>query len=288
MKRGIRFALGFVLLLVFGVRIAQVFSNMDAQTGFYLQFRSWLTYPIVVLLLIGFVVSHRAYRRMRCADSDTVSFGAAAFILTSSTGLGVVYACVRSLFSLLRVHPIEQFFMSAQQLRILGISSGVFKAEAVVALLGLASAVWFIRFALPRLQSPSGLFRSVWFSLLPPAWYLLRAAVAFISQPVNSHDTVELAAIAAPLCLAHLWFSIVQQISFPATEASTRRMSASAFATAACCCCLALPDLILSFRIGDYTSAVVRVCDALSAFTACYYANRLLKTAKEVPADVQS
>ena len=287
MKRGTQIALSAALLAAFGARLAQVHGNIDAQSGFYHAPRLWLSLPVLAALLAGGFTASHAYRKQCAASMETVEFGGTAFVLTLSTSLGAMYACARILYDIFRLHSFEHFFMTTRQLRILGFSNGAFKAEAVTALLGLAAAVWFARFALPRLKSKTGLYRNVWFALVPPAWYLVRAAVAFISEPINSNDSVKLISVAAAFSLANVWFAIAQQVSFSATESATKRLSAGAFAAAALCCCLALPDLILSVRVGAYSEAVVRVSDALSALTACYYAHRILKTAKEVPADVQ-
>ena len=287
MKRGVHYALGAALLALFGARLFQVIGNVDAQTGFYHEPRLWLSLPALAALLAGGFAASAVYRKRRADNCEELEFGGAAFVLTLSTGLGVAYACVRTLVDILRLHSFDHFFMTTRQLRILGFSNGSFKAEALAALLGAAAAVWFALFALPRLKSRTGLYRAVWFALMPPAWYLLRAVVAFICQPVNSNDSVQLISIAAALALANVWFSVAQQAAFSATVNTTRRLSAGAFAAAALCCCLALPDLVLSVRVGAYTEAVYRVSDALSALTACHYARRILKSAKEVPADVQ-
>ncbi len=287
MKRAAEPILGGALVLLFALRLTQVIGNIDAQTGFYRSPRLWLTLPAIAILAAGAAVAAWACKKRCAASSETAVFGSATFVLTCSAGLGIVYACLRTLIDIFRLHGPEHFFMSTRQLRILGFANGSFKAEAVLSVVGLAAAVWFMRFAMPRLKGPTGLWRSVWFALVPVVWYLARAIVVFITQPVNGNDTVALISIAASVSLAYAWFSVAQQVAFSPTEAVTRRLSVSAFACAAFCCCLSLPDIVLSLRVGAYTEAVRRVSDALSALAACCYARGILKTAKEAPGDVQ-
>lgn len=276
-------------VLALGVRVWDAAANIDAKTGFYIAGHSWLNAAVLVLLAAAAVGLWRGAKGRVPAQSEEYPHSGAAFVLLLSAGLCAAYSALRTLWDIAVLHPLSHFLMNGTQLRALGFANGSFRLQALAALFGFAAAAWFVKAALPHAKrGEKGLYRAPGFALAPVLWYMLRAVAAFVGEPVNSHDTVKLVALASPLALAWIWFALAKYTSFQAKEDVTRALALSAFACAVCTLALALPDAVVSARAGLYAELVARLADGLSAAAALLLCGGILKTAKECPkTDVQ-
>ena len=229
----------------------------------------------------------RGARGKIAPESEQLHCVRIGFVPAAATALLIVYASADKLASILRMHPLSHFFMNREQLFVLGFENGAFRLDAVTALAGFAAAVWFALWSVPFLRGKTGVRAMPWFALVSVLWYCLRAINAFVGEPLNSSDSVEIIALFACIALAFVWFRIARWTTFSATAQGTQQILFAAYAAAVIVLAWQLPDVVIYVRRGAFNDAYYCIADLFSALAALALSRMVADQAKESTKNVQ-
>lgn len=270
---------------LFLLRVCEAVWLIDPFTGYCNAGSWWYHWLIAALVAALAMLAYKMFGGLSAKEPGEFDDGFGLFPFFAVAGLLSGYASGSLMLSVVRQHPLAHFFMSSNQLASLGIASGGFRVSFLCAVFGLLAAVWMLAAAVHCARREKGLYNSVWFSLAPVVFYVLRAVACFASGPINANDTMSVISIASSLILAYFFLMCARFVSLDSSAVVIKKLAV--FALIACCVSAAfsLPTVYCRVLAGEYTEALLTLGDAACSLLAARLADTILKNC-EVKTDV--
>ena len=278
MTRTRRYNLCLLLTLpLFAVRLYEIVSGeVESPSGFLAHGAGpvhWLSLALSIAGAAYLACSLRGFDPAADADAKTPALR----LCLASAALATAGASIAQLINIFSTHELAQFFMTRAQLTALGIMIDGFRLAALCALVGLFAAAWFGLSAIKgELNSSPAL------SLMPPAWFALRAVVCFARGPINANNTVTVSEIAACMVMASACAALSRTAALGEQGKAARRLVCFSALGLYFAVGFALPNAYFHLKTNSAHDALFTLALALAALCAALFAKAALAGDKPV------